>query len=88
MDLKYDIMKHPNILLTADGGAAPYVYGTDTRSACAVMVDDSVKDTAETLSFPEGINFELLSEEEILAEIKQEENQNVHNKQLQYANDP
>ena len=76
MDKKYDIMKHPNILLTADGGAEPYVYGTDTRSACAVTVDDSVKDAAETLSLPEGIDFELLSEEEILAQFEQEEKPN------------
>lgn len=26
MDRKYDIMKHPNIKLTEDGGAAPYVH--------------------------------------------------------------
>ena len=73
-------MKHPNLLLTADGGAEPYVYGTDTRSACAVTVNDQLKDAAETLSLPESIDFELLSEEEILAEIKQEENQNEQKK--------
>ena len=26
MDKKYDILKHPNIKLTEDGGAAPYVH--------------------------------------------------------------
>lgn len=27
MDEKYDLLKHPNIKYTADGGAAPYVHG-------------------------------------------------------------
>ena len=26
IDKKYDIMKHPNIALTSDGGAAPYIH--------------------------------------------------------------
>ena len=26
MDRKYDILKHPNIKLTEDGGAPPYVH--------------------------------------------------------------
>jgi len=31
-DLKYDILKHPNVVLTADGNADPYVHG-DTSGA-------------------------------------------------------
>ena len=31
-DQKYDILKHPNIALTSDGGAEPYRYGEDTYS--------------------------------------------------------
>jgi type IV secretion system protein VirD4 len=27
MDEKYDLMKHPNIALSTDGGAAPYEHG-------------------------------------------------------------
>ena len=29
MDKKYDILKHPYIKLTEDGGAAPYVHHPD-----------------------------------------------------------
>ena len=29
MDLKYDIMKHPAVGLTADGGAEPYIHGPE-----------------------------------------------------------
>lgn len=66
MDEKYDILKHPNIALTEDGGAAPYEHG-GTENAIATL---SVAGTAaETLSEPsEPIpDYELLSEEDIEA---------------------
>ena len=36
MDEKYDILKHPNIALTEDGGAAPYEHG-GTENAVATL---------------------------------------------------
>ena len=66
MDEKYDILKHPNIALTEDGGAAPYQHG-GTENAIATL---SVAGTAaETLSEPsEPIpDYELLSEEDMEA---------------------
>lgn len=66
MDEKYDILKHPNIALTEDGGAAPYEH-SGTENAIATL---SVAGTAaETLSEPsEPIpDYELLSEEDIEA---------------------
>lgn len=36
IDEKYDILKHPNIALTEDGGAAPYVHSP----ACLYDVGD------------------------------------------------
>ena len=81
MDEKYDILKHPNILLTTDGGGEPYIHGADTRSAWAITVDDSLKKQAQTLSLPEGVEYELLSDEEILAEIELEEKQHENNEQ-------
>ena len=66
------------IILTiyTDGWAEPYIHGIDTRSACAVTLDDTLKAQAQTLSLPEGIDFELLSEEEIIAQFEQEEKPN------------
>ena len=29
MDFKYDILKHPNVKLTTDGGQPPYIHGED-----------------------------------------------------------
>ncbi len=55
-DDKYDIMKHPYIRLTADGGAEPYRHGT-TENA----VD------WKTAELNEQGDYELLSEEELAA---------------------
>ena len=32
MDFKYDILKHPNVKLTADGGQPPYIHGEPTQA--------------------------------------------------------
>ena len=50
IDEKYDLLRHPNLKLTEDGGAAPYVHGAD----CLFDVGD--------LSFP----FTSLDEIEIM----------------------
>ena len=66
MDEKYDILKHPNIALTEDGGAAPYEHG-GTENAVATLSFAGVD--AETLFEPnEPIpDYELLSDEDIEA---------------------
>ena len=32
MDLKYDILKHPNVKLTTDGGQPPYLRGEPSQN--------------------------------------------------------
>ena len=42
IDEKYDILKHPNVGLSADGGAEPYLHGTVTEAVGGIqLVDDS-----------------------------------------------
>ena len=38
-DQKYDIMKHPNIIYTSDGGAEPYSYGEDRYSIAGIRLN-------------------------------------------------
>ena len=38
MDLKYDLMKHPKIAFTEDGGAEPFIHGKDTRSKATIQL--------------------------------------------------
>lgn len=55
MDDKYDLMRHPNIQLTEDGGAAPYDY-------------TQAKDAADDIDYsPDQYDdFELLEPEDFL----------------------
>ena len=38
-DLKYDILRHPNVPLTTDGGATPYMHGEDLLSIVSVTYE-------------------------------------------------
>ena len=75
MDEKYDLLKHPNVAFTTDGGAPPYEHGKDTRSVGFFRLDEAeLENAAEPEWFGEA-EFELLSEEELYEEIEQEEQQ-------------
>ena len=66
MDLKYDILKHPNVRFTTDGGVAPYKHGEDTRSVASVSVllDKKMLAQADTPDVDDH-NFVLFCEEEL-----------------------
>ncbi len=70
MDLKYDLMKHPKIAFTEEGGAAPFIHGKDTRSeatVCLVGNDPALRDKAidiETLVI-EQHDYEVFSNEDL-----------------------
>ena len=70
MDLKYDLMKHPKIAFTEEGGAAPFIHGKDTRSeatVCLVGNDQALRDKAidiETLVI-EQHDYEVFSNEDL-----------------------
>ena len=73
MDLKYDIMKHPNVALSADGKAKPYIHG-DTKDAMGTIVITGPVDTDEgEKREPQESGFELLMEDEIENEIQRTE---------------
>ncbi len=74
-DDKYNVLHHPNVALTTDGGAEPYSHGEDTHSVGMITVDDRLIEQAQTLALPESDDYELLTEEELIAEIEKEEKQ-------------
>ena len=39
MDYKYDVLKHPNVELSRDGKAKPYLHGEITKSIASVNID-------------------------------------------------
>ena len=66
MDLKYDILRHPNVKHTTDGGARPFLHGEDTRSIAALQYAPELIEGAEKLSpDTENHDFLLLTEEEL-----------------------
>ena len=64
-DLIYDILKHPNVALTTDGKAKPYVHGKTNNAIATVVIDynvnnykfDSIKDIED--------NYEIISSEDM-----------------------
>jgi len=83
-DLKYDIMRHPNISFTTDGGAEPYRHGEDLISIATLEIDENLLRKAN--SDPVGEDEYLFFCEEELEELlhkKMEEKKNEQKKQEQ-----
>lgn len=64
MDLKYDIMKHPNVSRTADGGRPPYLHGEADRSTGTIVFDAVIPENAEQVEVTQT-TYELLSEKDL-----------------------
>ena len=77
-DLKYDIMKHPNVKYSADGKAKPYKHGEVTNSIATINIDLSnvkrieVKDNEQNNSILDEYDF--ISSEEIERYLRKEGN--------------
>ena len=80
-DLKYDILKHPNVKYTTDGGAEPYRHGEDLFSIASLNVDEKAVKKAELPSISEDEYFFFCEEElEELLKKKEEEKRNEEKK--------
>jgi type IV secretion system protein VirD4 len=77
-DLKYNIMKHPNVKYSADGKAKPYKHGEVTNSIATINIDLSdvkrieVKDNEQKDSILDEYDF--ISSEEIDRYLRKEGN--------------
>lgn len=73
MDLKYDLHRHPNVKLTADGGQNAYLHGETPLSKATVKLQDVLdagkNADAKTLAALSE-RYELLTEEELEKEIE------------------
>jgi len=72
MDFKFDILKHPNLSLTADGKAPPYMHGEPTQSVATIVFDGDIPENAVEFK-PVSTPYELLSEEDIAELFSEEE---------------
>ena len=73
-DFKYDVVKHPNIALTTDGGAKAYIHGEDKYSIATaeIFFDEETIKLANQLEIDTS-NYVILSEEELEERFKQME---------------
>ena len=80
-DFKYDILKHPNITLTTDGGAEPYRHGEDLISIAALSIDERLLKKAgmKPLSDEEYLFFSEEELEELLHKKMEEKKHEQEN---------
>ena len=75
MDFKYNVLHHPNVTHTTDGGQPPFEHGTDLLSIASISIDPAL--LAEAEQFESGKHYEILTDEEIKNLIERmEESQN------------
>ena len=63
LDFKYDILKHPNVALTADGKAGVYKHGEVKSDVATIELISLVKNKAPEITVAET-HYELLSDED------------------------
>ena len=76
MDLKYDILKHPNIKDTADGSEKPYLHGDTEHSIATIEFDYESVDYSYSDIEEAEVNYEILSFEEMEEYIENMEKEN------------
>ena len=64
MDFKYDILKHPNVKLTTDGGQPPYLHGEPTQAVATLVFDNDIPKNAVSVNAV-STSYELLSEQDL-----------------------
>ncbi len=76
MDLKYDVLKHPNVRLSADGKSQIYVYGNINEAIATVNLDFSstIKEEENKDDTDSNIieDYEIVSSEDIEKYFKKE----------------
>ena len=90
-DNKYDIMKHPNVSLTTDGGTEPYRHGEDFVSVADFVFDEEALEAAGIE--PVGIDeYLFFTDEEFeksmmkrMEELKNENQKQQESEQASYA---
>lgn len=73
MDLKYDILKHPNVVHTTDGKGKPYIHGKTNRATASIVLDYDIEKYANENTKQELVgNYEIIVEEEIEKFLREE----------------
>lgn len=77
MDLKYDILKHPDVRMTADGEMDTYIHGEawDAGSSIELVYDPDLiraaSENAQVIELPDS-DYVLMSEEDVEKYVAEE----------------
>lgn len=63
-DLKYDILKHPNVKLSLDGGGEPYSHNEDAKSIATISFNQELITVATPINTGD-LDFIVLTEDEL-----------------------
>lgn len=81
LDYKYDVLHHPNVGQTTDGGQPPFEHGTDQLSIASITLDPALMVDAE--EFEAGKHYEIFTDEEIeklIEHLEEKQNENQSSK--------
>lgn len=76
LDLKYDILKHPNVKYTTDGNEKAYIHNGTSNEVATILFDDNVTDYNELNIENVEDKYEIISSEEIEDYLKELEGSN------------
>jgi len=65
MDFKYDILKHPNVKLSTDGGAKPYLHGGTENAIASIIFDEDVDKYNFTEIEEIANDYEIITSDEV-----------------------
>lgn len=72
IDLKYDILKHPNVKYTTDGQAKSYIHGSIEKAVATISLELNDIEDIENYDIQINENIEIMSEEDIEEFIKED----------------
>ena len=79
-DLKYDILRHPNVDLTTDGKAKPYIHGGIENSVGSIVIDYNINNYKFSSIEQIADNYEIISSEDMDKYLEERKDKNEKRK--------
>ena len=75
-DFKYDILKHPNVSLTTDGKAKPYMHGGIDNAVGSIVIDYNISNYSFSSIKELADNYEIISSEDMDKYLEERKDKN------------
>ena len=76
LDLKYDILKHPNVKYTTDGKEKAYIHNGTSNEIATILFEDNIAGYNDLTIEEIEDNYEIITSEEIDDYLKELEGSN------------